>query len=102
MAETRSRDTDDVKAQIKTISDDVAALSALVREIAASSASDAAETLKGKADDMAGQAREMKDKASRRAREEIGALEQQIVDKPLQSALIAFVIGAVIGALTRR
>ena len=102
MAETKTKDTDDLTAQLKTLSDDVAALTAIIKEIGGSAAEQMGDTLSEKAAEFARRSGEMRDQAKARAKAEINTLEQHISEKPLQFSLIAFMVGVFFGAMARR
>ena len=102
LTDTPKSDANDVKAQIKTLSNDVAELTGLMQKLVGTTASglfDAAET---KAHQTAERAGDLADRAEALARAEVGSLERHISEKPLQSALIALLIGLVFGAMSRR
>ena len=102
MAQKEISETEELKAQLKTLRDDVVALTGLLREIGESTAGDFSETIKSKMEDVSRRSAEARDKARERTREQVGALEHQIAEKPIQSALIAFLVGAVLGGMIRR
>lgn len=102
MSKSESQEILELKAQLKTLSDDVAALNGLIRDLVEATADDFRETIKEKVDDVSRLSKEAKDKARQRTEEKVGALEHHIAEKPLQSALIAFLIGALFGGMTRR
>jgi ElaB/YqjD/DUF883 family membrane-anchored ribosome-binding protein len=92
----------DVQGQVKEVTDEVAALAEMLKEIAA----DTGEQLQGaageKLEEIARRSQALAEKAKSRTKSEIASLEQKITEKPLQSALIAFAIGLLLGVLTRR
>jgi ElaB/YqjD/DUF883 family membrane-anchored ribosome-binding protein len=85
----------EIQAQIRTLGDEIARLAALVKDLAQSRAG----TL---GDELAAASQEIGEKARAAMRDEVAAIEKQIVEKPLQSTLIALVAGLVLGAILRR
>ncbi len=88
--------------QIQTIRDDLAKLTSLLKDMAASTATDGAKTLHDEADHLLHRTRQAAEIAADKARGAAGSIETQIAEKPIQSALIALLIGLVIGSLGRR
>ena len=53
-------------------------------------------------DDIRGQVSDLSDTVQRKVRQNMGDVEQQIRDKPVQAALVAAGVGFLIGALLTR
>lgn len=87
---------------MKALGSDIAELTGLLQKLAGNTASDLLETAETKARTAAGRAGDLVGQAEERARAEVGSLERHIAEKPLQSALIALLIGLVFGAMSRR
>lgn len=102
MSNSEKVETEELKAQLQTLRDDVATLSTLIREMGETTAGDLRETLKETADEVKRLSAEAKGKARDRARDQIDELEHHIAERPLQSALIAFLVGALFGGIMRR
>jgi ElaB/YqjD/DUF883 family membrane-anchored ribosome-binding protein len=98
----RSPVLNDVEAQIAAIRDDVSELTRLLKDLAASKAGAATEALMGEAETLKRQAHDAADEAVRKAKSAATSIEDHIVEKPVQSALIALLIGILIGAMGRR
>jgi ElaB/YqjD/DUF883 family membrane-anchored ribosome-binding protein len=81
---------------------DVAQLAELLKAVASGGAADAGKALHDQADELVRRGREVAEGATQRAKGAVSTIEDQIVEKPVQSALIALLIGIVIGSLGRR
>lgn len=101
MAETKPT-KDDVEEQIKQIRDDISNLTGLLKELAEDRAGDLRDTAVAEAQALVGQGRQAADRARVQAHEAADSIEQYIVQKPLQSALIALGAGLLIGLVSRR
>lgn len=95
-------DIKDVEEQIKAIRAEIASLGGLLKEIAGARAAQASGVLQDEADDLLRKGREAAEGAAQRARGVANTLEDHIAEKPVQSALIALLIGIVIGSFGRR
>lgn len=102
MATAGSKETEELKAQIKTLSDDVGVLTKMLKDLAESAAGDLGDDVRAKVEEMAGRAGKLRREASDKARAEADSIVQHIAEKPVQSALIALLIGIIFGAMTRR
>lgn len=92
----------DVQKQFKEVTDEVAALAEMLKDIAASKSEDVRAAAGERLEEIARRAHVLADKAKARTQSEFASIEQKITEKPVQSALIAFVIGLLLGILTRR
>jgi ElaB/YqjD/DUF883 family membrane-anchored ribosome-binding protein len=92
----------DVQRQFKEVTDEVAALADMLKDIAASKGEEARAAAGERLEELARRAQVLAEKAKSRTQSELSSLEQKITEKPVQSALIAFVIGLLLGILTRR
>lgn len=92
----------DVNAQLKTIREDVAKLAELMRDLAGQKADEAKRAAGEEAEKLAGRSRQAAEAAAERARQAAGSVEDYIAEKPVQSALIALLVGVFIGSLSRR
>ena len=92
----------DVQKQFKEVTDEVAALADMLKDIAASKGEDVRAAAGERLEEIARRAHLLADKAKAKTQSEFASLEQKITEKPVQSALIAFVIGLLLGILTRR
>ena len=101
-ASTPRPEAEDLQQQLKTLRNDVAGLAETIKGLAASRAADASRAVHEPADDLVGRTREMAEGAPERAKGAVTTLEDPIAEKPVQSALIALLIGIVIGSLGRR
>lgn len=97
--ETKSGDIED---QIKVIRDDVSKLTKLIMELGEDKVSEAVKSARGEAEDLFNKSRRMAGEASDRARQTAGSVEDYIAEKPFQSAMIALLIGFLIGSMSRR
>ncbi len=70
MATAGSKETEELKAQIKTLSDDVGVLTKMLKELAESTASDLGEDVRAKVEEMAERTGKLKRDASAKARAE--------------------------------
>lgn len=102
MASGSSKQAQAVQDEVKEVTDEVAALADLLKDLAASTGEDLRGAASEKLQEIARRSQALADKARSRTETEIASLERKIAEKPLQSALIAFVIGLLLGAVTRR
>jgi ElaB/YqjD/DUF883 family membrane-anchored ribosome-binding protein len=98
----RAPEMTDVDEQIKAIRNDVADLTRLLKELAESKASAAGKAFENEAEDLKHRAQEAAEDVARRARSAASSIEEQILEKPIQSTLIALLVGFLIGSLGRR
>ncbi len=91
-----------VEDQIGILRDDVAQLGKLMSELA----KDRADRVRGAAaegaEELLDRSRKAADDATRRARKAVASIEELIEERPVQSALFAFLIGLVVGSMSRR
>ena len=92
----------DVEEQIKTIRDDIATLTGLLKDLAGSKVEDVRKTAKNEADDLLKRSKETADAATAQAKQAAGSVENYISEKPVQSALIALLVGIFIGSFSRK
>ena len=97
-----STKTEDVEAQIKTIRDDVATLTSLLKDLAEDRLEGAKNAVHEDADELLRKSRDATRQAGQSARQATSSMEQYITEKPVQSTLIALLVGIVIGSLSRR
>jgi ElaB/YqjD/DUF883 family membrane-anchored ribosome-binding protein len=102
MARTTSSKVGEVKDQAKDVADEVAALAVMLRDVAAGAGEDLRDAGAEKLAEIARRSQALVDRVKSTTQSEIASLEQSIAERPLQSALIALVIGVVLGALLRR
>jgi ElaB/YqjD/DUF883 family membrane-anchored ribosome-binding protein len=102
MARQTTQHTKDVQDHVKEITDEVASLTEMLKEIAVGASDDLRTTAGEKFEEIARRSQALAEKAKSKSKSEIAVLEQKITEKPLQSALVAFVIGLLLGLLTRR
>ena len=95
-------DLAELQEQLKIIRADVSALADLLKGAAHNKAAEAGKALHVQADDLVRRGREVTEGATQRARSAVTSIEEQIAEKPVQSALIALLAGIVIGSLGRR
>jgi len=92
----------DVEEQIKTIRNDISTLTELLKDLAGSKAEDVRKTARNEADDLLKRSKETAEEATARAKQAAGSVEDYISEKPVQSALIALLIGIFIGSFSRK
>jgi len=102
MATKSETGTGDIEEQIKVIRDDVSKLTKILMELGEDKVSEAMKTARGEAEDLFDRSRRMAGQATDRARQTAGTVEDYIAEKPFQSALIALLIGFLIGSTSRR
>jgi ElaB/YqjD/DUF883 family membrane-anchored ribosome-binding protein len=100
-ANTRSK-TEAIQDQVSDVTDEVAALAAMLKDLAASTGEDLRGAAGEKLAEISRRSQALADRAKAKAQSEIASLEKAITEKPVQSALIALVVGLVLGALLRR
>lgn len=102
ITDTSRSEPGDLEQQVKTLRNDIASLAEDIKGLAASRAAETSRAVREHVNDLAGQTREMAEGASRHAKSAVSTIEDQIAEKPVQSALVALLIGIVIGSLGRR
>jgi ElaB/YqjD/DUF883 family membrane-anchored ribosome-binding protein len=95
-------DIADLEEQLKAIRTDVATLADLLKGAAQHKAAETGKAIHEQADDLVRRGRDMAEGATQRAKGAVTSIEEQIAEKPVQSALIALLVGIVIGSLGRR
>ena len=98
----RGSDAGDIEEQIRTIREDVSKLSKLIIGLGEDTLSDAVKTAREEAEELLGRSKRMADDATQRARKTAGTVEDYIAEKPFQSAMIALLVGFLIGSMSRR
>jgi ElaB/YqjD/DUF883 family membrane-anchored ribosome-binding protein len=97
-----SAEVSDLQEQLKAIRTDVAHLTDILKGMASNRTADAGKALHDQADELIRRGREAADDATQRAKGAVSDIEDQIAEKPIQSAIIALLIGMVIGSFGRR
>jgi ElaB/YqjD/DUF883 family membrane-anchored ribosome-binding protein len=92
----------ELEEQLKTLRKDVANLADVIKGMAASKTADASRAAHEQAENLIRRTTEAAEGATQRARGAVVSIEDHIAEKPVQSALIALLIGIVIGSLGRR
>jgi len=98
----RNNDTSDLAGQVKSIQDDLLALTDTIRNFTSQRVSAGADALRGVAGTASDTFRQSTDEAKRRGQRLADDLEGQITDNPLPAVMIAAGIGLVIGAVLGR
>lgn len=102
MAKSSSTDKKDVQDQLREVTDEVTALAEMLKDIAATAGDDLRGAAGERLEEVARRSQALVEKAKTKTQSELAAIEEKISEKPVQSALIAFVIGLLLGSLTRR
>ena len=104
MAQTSGsgKSTDDVEDQIKVIKEDIAQLTKLIKELGEERYGEAAKAAREQVDDWMNKSREKVDEASEQVKAKAASIEDYVVEKPVQSAFIALLIGLLFGSMMRR
>lgn len=102
MAGQSKNEAADIEAQIAALKENVSVLTAMLKDLAEATASDLGGKTAETAEGIAQRTRDMSKQASDRVQSEVAALERQMSEHPIQTTVIAFLIGLVFGALTRR
>jgi ElaB/YqjD/DUF883 family membrane-anchored ribosome-binding protein len=100
-ANTRSK-TEAIQDQVSDVTGEVAALAVMMKDLAVSTGEDLRGAAGEKLAEIARRSQALADRAKSKTQSEIASLEKAITEKPVQSALIALVVGLVLGALLRR
>jgi ElaB/YqjD/DUF883 family membrane-anchored ribosome-binding protein len=95
-------DLDELQEQLKSIRADLSTLADTFKGAAHNKAAEAGRALHEQADDLVRRGKQVTEGATFRARSAVTSIEEQIAEKPVQSALIALLAGIVIGSLGRR
>jgi len=97
-----TKSTDDIAGQVKSLQDELLALTDTVRSFATERLGAGADAIRGAADAATERARYTADEARRRGKTIADDLEVHITDNPLPAVLIAAGVGLVIGAVLGR
>lgn len=92
----------DVEEQFKTIRDDILKLTTLLKELSENKAGEARKAAQDQAEELLKRSKDVAEEATAKAKEAAGSVEDYISEKPVQSALIALLVGIFIGSLSRR
>ncbi|MCB1378802.1 MAG: hypothetical protein KDK89_10615 [Alphaproteobacteria bacterium] len=92
----------DLEDQIKAIRKDLTDLTSLLKDLTGTKAAEAGETIQNEASEFLRKTRHAAEGAAEKAQSAAGTIEKHIIEKPVQSALIALLIGIVIGSWGRR
>ena len=92
----------DIEDQIKNIREDISRLTKLFMELCQDNLSEAKRAAREELDELQSRSRRAADEATARAKQTAGSVEGYISDKPVQSTMIALLVGIFIGFLTRR
>ena len=93
---------EDIEDQIKTIRKDVTELTNLLRSIGVEKLDDVSKAARAKTDEWVQKSKESVHQAGRTVKAKAVTVEDYIIEKPLQAAIIAFLIGLFIGSISRR
>jgi len=91
-----------VEDQIREIRSDIAKLTALLEKLGEERVETAKRSARSEAEDILRRSLEMAERTGAKARETTESIEGYVREKPVQAALIAFVIGLLFGSLSRR
>lgn len=92
----------DIEQQIKTIREDIIKLKELLIELGDLKVSETGEAVREEIDELLSRTQRMADSAQKRTKESAESVEEYIVKKPFQSAMIALLAGFFIGSMSRR
>jgi ElaB/YqjD/DUF883 family membrane-anchored ribosome-binding protein len=95
-------DTADLEQQLRALRSDVAGLADLLKNFSSQKAADAGKAINEQADEIIARGREIAGQASERAKGAVTSIEEHIAEKPVQSAIMALLIGIVVGSMGRR
>lgn len=93
---------DDVERQFEVLRDDLATLTRLLREVGETEAAERRDAVLAEAATLLDRSRSKLDEGRVRFRQASASIEDQIREKPVQSALIALGLGFLIGMMSRR
>jgi ElaB/YqjD/DUF883 family membrane-anchored ribosome-binding protein len=92
----------DVEEQFKTIRDDISKLTTLLKELSKNKVGEARKAAQDEVEGLLKRSKDVAEEATAKAKEAAGSVEDYISEKPVQSALIALLVGIFIGSLSRR
>lgn len=92
----------DVEDQLATIREDVSKLTKLVVEMGKEKVDESTKAAREGADDILSRAKRSAENAARQAKEKTASIEEHIIERPIQSAIVALLIGIFIGSMSRR
>lgn len=95
-------DTADIEAQMKAIREDVAELSRLMKEAGDAKLGKLSASAKAEAERLVGESKETLEDIEKQVKQTASSVEDYVAKKPLQSALIALLVGLFIGSMSRR
>jgi ElaB/YqjD/DUF883 family membrane-anchored ribosome-binding protein len=88
--------------QLDALRKDIASLSDSVKRIAGEKAAAVSNAAAGEAEALLKQSRDLGESAVAEVRKKVDTIEGYIVEKPVQSAIIALLVGLFVGSLARR
>lgn len=95
-------DAAEIEAQMKVIRDDIAELTKLMKEAGDTKLGGLSDSVKAEVENLVAKSREKIDGIEKQVRQQASSIEDYVVEKPLQSAFFALLIGLFIGSIYRR
>lgn len=92
----------DIEDQFKTIREDISRLTKLMTQFGEEFLADASDAAAEQSGDWINRSRRKAGETGRKVREKAASVEDYVVEKPVQSAVIALLIGLVLGSMSRR
>jgi ElaB/YqjD/DUF883 family membrane-anchored ribosome-binding protein len=92
----------ELEEQLKALRKDVASLASLIAGQAEATMSRSAKSVRSEAEELLNTTRAASDAAAKKTREAVDSIEAHIAEKPVQSVLVALLVGFLVGALSRR
>lgn len=103
MAETaKNPDSDDVRKDIEELRKDLASLGKDVRKLAREGANDASRRAGSTVEDFQARAEETLSSVAAQGRDAAKSVEGTVKNRPLESLLVAFGVGVLLGNIIRR
>lgn len=95
-------DAAEIEAQMKVIRDDIAELTKLMKEAGDVKLGGLSASVKAEVENLVAKSREKIDGIEKQVKQQASSFEDYVVEKPLQSAFFALLIGLFIGSIYRR
>jgi ElaB/YqjD/DUF883 family membrane-anchored ribosome-binding protein len=104
MANAQKSETDagDIEKQLKTIRDDISKLTKLMGQVGKDSVNEQTQSVMDEVRDLLDSSKRFAGEKRDQARKTAESVEGYINEKPVQSTIIALIVGLLIGTLSRR
>ncbi len=94
--------TGDIEKQLQTIREDVAKLTKLVTQLGEEKLSQSTKSVREEVESLVSDARKTADETAEKVKQTANSIEDHINEKPIQSVIMALILGLFIGSISRR